>query len=357
MSLFSEADRAVLAAARRLAPTPLHRAKGLAGSLGLKSLRLKDETAREDLPAFKILGAGFAMAELRRRGLLAAGATVVCASEGNHGRAVARSARELGLRARVYVAAQVSGERAEAIELEGAELVRVDGSYDDAVARAAADAARDGCTVVSDTSYEGYEEIPRLIMLGYTRLMDEASVQWKKKPPELAVVQGGVGGLAAAVASWYAMHPERPRPRLVVVEPLGAACLLASARAGALTTVPGPHDTMMGGLRCGAASSAAWPAIAAGFDAFVAIDDEWARRAMRLLARPPGEDPAIPVGTSGAAGAGALLALREEPGLQELRDALGITPRTRAMALLTEGVTEPALYAEIVGGTGRARLR
>lgn len=357
VSLFSDAERGSLAAAPAPERTPLHRAKGLAGRLGLKSLRLKDETSREALPAFKILGAGFAIAELQRRGRLARGATVLCASEGNHGRAMARAARERGLRSRVYVGAQVSAERAEAIALEGADIVRVEGSYDDAVRRAAADAAHEGAMVISDTSYAGYEEIPRLIMLGYTRLMDEACAQWKRKPPELVLVQGGVGGLAASVASWYAAHPEVPRARLVVVEPLGAACLLASARAGALTSVPAPHETFMGGLRCGEASPVAWPAIAAGYDAFVAIDDEWARRAMRLLARPPGDDVSLPVGTSGVAGVAALLALREEQALEGLRSALGITERTRAMALLTEGVTEPSLYAEIVGGAGTARLR
>lgn len=320
-------------------------------------LRLKDETDRFALPSFKALGAGYAVAELLSRGLLPSGATLLCASEGNHGRAVARAARVHGLRARVFVSAQVGAERAEAIALEGAEIVRVDGSYDDAVRAVIAEAAATGAVIVSDTAWEGYEEIPRLITAGYMRLMDEAAGQWKSKPPDLVVVQGGVGGLAAAVASWYALHPELPRARLVVVEPLRAACLLASARAGACTVVPGPHETIMGGLRCGQPSRIAWPAIASGVDAFVAIDDDWVRQAMRLLARPPAGDRPRAVGTSGAAGVAALIALAREAALEPLRTALGISARTRAMAILTEGVTEPSLYEGVVGGAGSSRAR
>lgn len=348
---------AFVAARADLGPTPLHKSKVLARTLGLRNLLLKDETSRFGLPAFKVLGAGFAIAHLMAQGRLTRGDVLVCASEGNHGRAVARAAREHGLRARVYVGARVAASRADAIALEGAEVVRVAGTYDDAVRRAAEDAEAPGTHVVSDTSWPGYEDIPRLIMLGYTRLMDEAARQWKSKPPDVVFVQGGVGGLAAAVASWYAAHPEVPRARLVCVEPANAACLLASARAGRPVPIAGSLDTIMGGLRCGEASPAALPAILEGFDAYVAVDDLWTRRAMLRLARPAAGERPIASGTSGAAGVAALMALQEDPALGALRDALAIDDRTRAMVIVTEGVTEPELYEEIVGGGGRARLR
>lgn len=358
---FSAAELAAVAAYRashpRLAPTPLRKAKSLARALGVKNLYLKDETARDTLPSFKGLGAGFAIAHLCARGSLREGDTVVCASEGNHGRAVARAAREMRLRARVYVGARVAEARAEAIALEGAEVIRVTGSYDDAVRRVVADAAAQGWQVISDTGWPGYDEVPSLIMQGYTALMDEARSAWKKKAPDLVVVQGGVGGLAAAVAAWYAANPDVPRARLVCVEPLGAACLLTSAQAGAPTAVVGALDTIMGGLRCGEVSSTAWPIVAGAYDAFVAIDDGWARRAMLRLARATGEDRPIACGPSGAAGVAALMALHEDDALQELRTALQISAETRAMAIVTEGVTEPALYEEVVGGGAGSRRR
>lgn len=346
-----------VAAHPELSPTPLERRKALARALGVKQLLLKDETERFALPAFKGLGAGFAIAQLRAAGRLGPGAMVVCASEGNHGRAVARAAREQGLRARVYVGAGVAAARAEAIALEGAEVVRVAGSYDDAVRTAAAEARAHGWQVISDTGYEGYEEIPRLIMLGYTRLMDEAAAQWKRKAPDVVIVPGGVGGLAAAVASWYAAHPEVPRARLVCVEPLSAACLLASARAGHAVRVAGPFDTIMGGLRCGEVSRTALPAVLEGFDAYVAIDDVWVRRAMLRLARPPEDDRPLAVGPCGAAGVATLLALQEDPALAPLAAHVGLDEESRVMTIVTEGVTEPDLYEAIVGGGGRGRPR
>ena len=349
--------RAYFAARPELRATPLLKAKTLAQSLGLKNLLIKDETARFDLPAFKALGAGFAVAQLMARGSIVRGDLLVCASEGNHGRAVARVARSNGLRARVYVGARVATSRADAIALEGAEVIRVDGTYDDAVRRAAADATAQGVHVISDTAWEGYEEIPRLIMLGYTRLMDEAAAQWKSKAPDVVVVQGGVGGLAAAVASWYAANPEVPRAKLVCVEPIHAACLLESARAGRATAISGRLDTIMGGLRCGEASPAALPAILEGFDAYLAIDDTWARRAMLRLARPAANERAIACGPSGAAGVAALMALQDDPALAAARAALDLREETRVMVIATEGVTEPDLYEEIVGGGGRARPR
>ncbi len=352
-----DALRTHVAGHPELKPTPLLKAKALARSLGLKNLLLKDETARFGLPAFKGLGAGFAVAQLLARGSVARGDLLVCASEGNHGRAVARVARAQGLRARVYVGARVAVSRADAIALEGAEVVRVAGTYDDAVRQAAADAAAQGGHVVSDTAWEGYEEIPRLIMLGYTRLMDEAATQWKEKAPDVVVVQGGVGGLAAAVASWYAANPAVPRARLLCVEPYHAACVMESARAGRAVAIPGALDTIMGGLRCGVVSPAALPAVLEGFDAYLAIDDTWTRRAMLRLARPAEGERPVASGASGAAGLAALMALHADSALGAVREALGISERTRAMVIVTEGVTEPELYEEIVGGGGRARLR
>jgi diaminopropionate ammonia-lyase len=179
--------------------------------------------------------------------------------------------------------------------------------------------------------------------------MDEAAAAWGDRPPDVMLVQGGVGGLACAVASWMAAQYGAARPKLVVVEPTGAACLLTSARAGTPTPVEGPVVTIMGGLRCGEASPGAFPAIRAVADAYVAVEDEWARGAMRTLAHPSGGDPALYVGTSGAAGIAALLALAESPDLRSTARALDLGPSSHVCAIATEGVTEPALWAEVTG--------
>lgn len=333
----------------RAVPTPLVRLPALAARLGLGGLWVKDETARFGLPAFKSLGVEFAVEALRQRGGLDGVTTLVCASAGNHGRAVARTARVAGLRARIFLDADVAPARVAAIASEQAEVVRVAGTYDDAVRLAAEDAAATGALVVSDTSWDGYEQVPHDIMLGYTQIMDEAEAAWRADgPPEVLMVQAGVGGLLAAVASWSAWRYGDDRPRLVAVEPTRAACVLASARAGRATAVEGPLTTIMAGLRCGEISPMVFPILRDLVDAFVAVDDSWCRAAMRQLARPIGADPALAVGASGVAGVAALLAMCDGPDASR-RAELGLTPTARVMAIATEGVTEPDLWREAVG--------
>ncbi len=175
--MFSAAEyaqmRAFFAGRPELAPSPLRELPALARDLGIGRLFAKDETGRFGLNAFKLLGARFAVETLLMEGAIRPGATLVCASEGNHGRAVARAARDAGCAARVYMAHDASPSRVNAIAGEGAEVIKVDGSYDDAVRIMQAEADRNRWTIVSDTAWEGYERIPRLIMLGYTRMLDE----------------------------------------------------------------------------------------------------------------------------------------------------------------------------------------
>jgi diaminopropionate ammonia-lyase len=186
-------------------------------------------------------------------------------------------------------------------------------------------------------------------MLGYTRLMDEARSQWPEGgSPDVVFVPGGVGGLLAAVADWARTQPSGERPRIVCVEPVGAACLQASARAGRPTTVPGPFDTAMAGLRCGEVSRAGFEAVMAEVDAYVGIEDAWAFEAMRALAGGRGGDPAIQAGASGAAALGGLLAVLQDPDLAEVRELLRPGGSTRALLLVTEGVTDPELFAAAV---------
>lgn len=334
-----------------LPSTPLVRLPALASAAHVGAVWVKDETVRFGLPAFKSLGVEFAVDELRRRGELDGVATLVCASAGNHGRAVARAARVAGRAARIFLDEDVAPARVAAIAFEGAEIVRVRGTYDDAVRLAAADAEARGGLIVSDTSYDGYERIPHDIMLGYTRVMDEAESAWGAEgPPDVMFVQAGVGGLLAAVASWSAWRHGDERPRLIAVEPERAACVQASARAGVPTRVDGPLTTIMAGLRCGEVSPIAFGAVSSLVDAYLAIDDTWCRSAMRHLARPFADDPALAVGTSGAAGVGGLLAVAAD---QDWRELLGLTSSSRVLAIATEGVTEPALWEEVTGSAAQ----
>jgi diaminopropionate ammonia-lyase len=357
--------RAALDFHRRLpgyAPTPLLAATGLARRMGIGQLWIKDESARFGLPAFKILGASWAvyraliarsggrigawssLAALRTQLAALGPLTFAAATDGNHGRAVARMAALLGYGARIFVPAGTAKARINAIAGEGATVTVVPGTYDDAVARAA-DEASSSCLVISDTSWPGYEDVPRWVIEGYSTICWEVADELARlgQPgPDFVVVQMGVGALAAAVIQHFHAPDARQR-HILGVEPTSAACVLASLQAGQLVAVPGPHTSIMAGLNCGTPSMIAWPQLAAGLDAVVAIDDERARQAMREFAA-----IGLVAGETGAAGLGGLLALLESDQFGSMRGQLSIGPATRVLVFCTEGATDPAAYARII---------
>lgn len=346
--MFSDAEyrevHAYYAAHPQLVPTPLRSLDARAADAGLASIYVKDESARDGVNAFKIVGVRFAVHMLGDR---TASRGLVCATAGNHGRAVARVARDKHVPCTVFVPAprrtgahdielRIRASRVAAMHDDGAAVVEVEGSYEEAVRQAAAFGARTGATVVSDTSWPGYEEIPRWIMAGYTQVFEEAYAQWDHRPDVIAV-QGGVGGLVCAAVSWAAWRFGADRPAVIACEPDGAACLLASAAAGQAVALEGPLDTFMAGLRCGEPSSAAWPVIRDGVDAFVSVPDSLVLEAIGGLRTPSGGDARIAAGPSGACGAAALLALMHAPELRDVVGALRLTRSTRGLAVVTEG--------------------
>lgn len=335
-------------------PTPLLALPGLAADLGLEALWVKDEGQRFGLGAFKALGASYAIHRWKREPAGGQATTLATATDGNHGRAVAWTARMLGRRAVIFVPRNTVPARLAAIRDEGAEVVVVDGTYDDAVRRAAAESAARGWQVISDTAYQGYTEIPRWIMAGYETLFSEAAEQLEAAGwggPTVVLLQAGVGGLACAGVGFYARRAERRRPRLVVVEPTDADCLLESITSpgGEIREGRGSQNSIMAGLNCGTPSLVAWPVLRAGIDLFLAVDDAFAEEAMRRLAAGTWGDPRVVAGESGAAGLAGLLALCRKPELRRAREAVGLGPRGRVLVVNTEGATDPASYRRIVG--------
>jgi diaminopropionate ammonia-lyase len=356
------------------AQTPLCALPGLAHDAGVASIHYKDEGGRFGLGSFKALGGAYAVARLlcnelgQRLGRsvspaelqsdpalrqASADITVTCATDGNHGRSVAWGAHMLGCRCVIYIHATVSEGRKEAIARYGAQVVRTAGNYDDSVQQADHDARANGWFVISDTSYPGYMDIPRDVMQGYQLMVHEtvnALPQW----PTHVFVQAGVGGFGAAVCAYFWERNAQQRPVFVVVEPERADCLLQSARTGAVVAVKGDLDTLMAGLACGEVSLLAWDILATGANAFCTIPDAAAVDGMRLLASPTGGDPVIVAGESAVAGlAAALLAAQDS----SARAALGLGPDSRVLLFGSEGDTDPALYAQLVGRSAAEVLR
>jgi diaminopropionate ammonia-lyase len=345
------------------APTPLVSCPDLAARLGVGELWVKDESSRLGLPAFKMLGASYACYRILTSRLghdvhwetaaeLAAALeplgqlTLCAATDGNHGRAVARMARLVGMRAVIYAPEGTTQPRLDAIASEGAVVQVVAGGYDAAVKESALQAGED-CIVVSDTSWPGYTQIPGWVIDGYSTIFAEVSDQLAaagQGDPDVVVIPVGVGALAAATITHFKCSGTGPGVTLLGVEPESARCVTESLRAGHPVMLPFPQTSIMAGLNCGTPSQLAWPLLASGMDAMATVSDGWAMAAMRSLAA-----AGIIAGETGAAALAGLQAVCCDPAGAQVRAALRLGHDSRVLVLCTEGATDPGAWARITG--------
>lgn len=346
-------------------PTPLWGLPALAGALGVGAVQIKDEGQRLGLGSFKALGGAYALARLAleqaERTLggplgedalqrpevreIAGQMTFACATAGNHGRSVAWGAREIGARAVIFVPGGVAEARVAAMARFGAEMIRTESPYDDAVALAAEIAEARGWVLVSDTGWPGYERIPGLVMQGYGLIAQEA-LEALDAPPTHLFVQAGIGGLAASLAARLALTLGPQRPKVVVVEPEHAACLFESARAGRLIRLPPGEPTTMAMLACQQPSLNAWRVLSRLADAFMTVSDADAAAAVRRLANPAPADRALVAGDSGAAG---LAGLMRVAGDAEARACIGLDANSRVLLVNSETANDAARFRDLVG--------
>jgi diaminopropionate ammonia-lyase len=327
-------------------PTPLVELPALAAELGVGAVLVKDESDRLGLPAFKVLGASWAvncalsrrggfdtpatgLPELRER-VGNAAITLVTATDGNHGRAVARMAKLLGLAARVYVPAGTTAKTLKAIADEGAQVVQTDLRYDDVVRGAASSTTnRPADILIQDTAWRGYEEIPQWIVDGYATLFDEIDAQLGERALDLIAVPTGVGSLLQAALQHYRETGQQRLPAVLAVEPVTAACVTASLAAGTPISVDTSRPTSMAGLNCGTVSTIAWPAIRDTLAAAVVVTDDQAHAAMQRL-----HELGVPAGPSAAA---SLAGVRAALGDTSQRDALATKAASLVVLISTEG--------------------
>ena len=350
------------------APTPLAALPETAELLGLGSIHVKDESRRFGLNAFKVLGGSYAIGRWmgEKLGLPAdelnystltseenreklGAVTFVAATDGNHGRGVAWTARELGMKSVVYMPRGSAAERLENIRAAGADASITDYNYDDTVRLAAAHAEEYGWVLVQDTAWDGYEEIPRHIMQGYCTMGLEAAEQLPEAPTHI-FLQAGVGAMAGAMAGFFATLYGEKRPVITVVEPNRADCIFKTAEAddGKLHFVTGDMDTIMAGLACGEPCALAWDVLSRCADHFISCPEYAAAKGMRILGNPAGEDDRVISGESGAAAFGCVAAIMTEPELAPIRERLGLNRSSRVLCFSTEGATDRENYRSIV---------
>ncbi len=356
------------------APTPLVPLPRLTAYLGIKALLIKDESPRFGLNAFKVLGASYAIGRFLARKLgmdsdllpCAAlrsaevqkrlrGITLTTATDGNHGRAVAWTAQQLGMRAVIYMPKGSDPARLENIRAHGAEATITDCNYDDAVRLSEKMARKHGWVVIQDTAWEGYEDIPTWIMQGYATLAVEALEQMQAlgiQAPTHVFLQAGVGSFAGGVLGYLATSLGTRLPRVTIVEPEKANCIFRSAQMGDGQPHPvtGDLDTLMAGLACGEPNTISWPILRDYATAYVSCPDHLAATGMRVLATPLKGDPVIISGESGAVTTGLLHLLMEAAGgkAAELREQLGLGRDAVVLLISTEGNTSPRAFRDAV---------
>jgi diaminopropionate ammonia-lyase len=354
--------------------TPLYDLPDAAARCQVGRLCLKDESVRSPLGSFKALGAPIALVRqiLRlhpdfepaailtgRYAEALRGYTVISATDGNHGRGLAAAAQDAGCRCVIVLHAHVSPEREQAIAAYGADIVRIAGNYDESVQEAARLAAAHGWQVIADTSYDGYEDIPRDVMQGYGAIAEEIVEQTSAQRGRAGAfthvfLQGGVGGMAAGLASYFWEYHGAQRPCVISVEPAQADCLLQSAIQGRPAKATGTVDSVMAGLACGETSPLAWRFLQPCVDVFMTIEDEQAIEAMRTLAQGSERDTPIVAGESGVAGLAALEWLRSDP---QRSEQVGLTAESRVLIISTEGATAPREYTRLVGQSAEQVLQ
>ena len=346
--------------------TPLETLPALAASIGVGQILYKHEGPRFGLGSFKALGGSYAAQRILQRELTkrlekpvsltdirtgkyqaeCGDITLVSATDGNHGRSLAWGCQRFGAPCRIYIHAEVSEGRAQAMRDLGAEVIRIDGDYDASVDLAKREADENGWFVVSDTSWPGYSLPPCDVMCGYGVMTQEICEALDQAPTHV-FLQGGVGGLAAGVAAGLRQYWGDASPRVIIVEPELAACLFESGKTGEATNVILTEETLMAGLSCGEPSPIAWEILVEEAGDFLTIPEPIVAPTVRLLAGPLEGDPVIEAGESAVAGLAALIAARQD---DDLSAKLGLDANARVLLIGSEGVTDPAIFAKIMQG-------
>lgn len=347
--------------------TPLCSMNNLADYLGLAKIYVKDESHRFGLNAFKVLGASYAIGRCMAKRLgrdiedtsfsmlqtdevkkQLGSITFASATDGNHGRGVAWTAKQLGLDSVIYMPKGSTLKRLNNIKAIGAKAMITDVNYDDTVRIIAKEAAEKDWQVIQDTAWEGYEEVPKWIMQGYSTVAKEVIEQLNEERPTHIFLQAGVGAFAAVMTAVVVETFHENPPMIVIVEPDKADCFYRSVKAEKITKVDGDMNSIMAGLACGEPNPIAWEILSNYGDVFMSVPDWVTAKGMRVLGNPLKGDPRIISGESGAVTTGVLSVISEDTSYAELKELLDLDENSKVLLFSTEGDTDPEVYRSIV---------
>jgi len=321
--------------------TPLLQLNKLSKELNLNKIYYKDESKRFDLKSFKALGGAYAVEKITKGNK---DITVSTATAGNHGRSVAWGAKRLGLKCKIFISEYVSDARGKAMQALGADVVKVKGNYENSLVECIKQSTENGWQIVQDVAWKNYMLVPTLTMAGYSVMMKEIVDQINNDEITHIFLQAGVGGMAGAMVAGAARYLKNI-PKMIVVEPDSAACVMKSIKTGKIEKVNITRESLMGGMSCGEPSLVPWRILKKSINNCISLPDDDIGKAMKLFANASFGADKIIAGENSAPGVISLIASCND---ENIKSNLSLNSNSNVLLIGCEGDTDQEMYQQLI---------
>ena len=322
-------------------PTPLLLLNKLSKELNLNKIYYKDESKRFGLKSFKALGGAYAVEKVTKGNK---DITVSTATAGNHGRSVAWGAKRLGLKCKIFISEYVSDARGKAMEALGADVVKVKGNYEKSLIECIKQSLENNWQIVQDVAWKDYMLVPTLTMAGYSVMMKEIVDQINNEEITHIFLQAGVGGMAGAMVAGAARYLENT-PKMIIVEPDSAACVMESIKTGKIEKINIERESLMGGMSCGEPSLVPWEILKKSVNNCISLPDDDIGKAMKLFANASFGDDKIVAGENSAPGVISLIASCND---ENIKNKINLNSNSNVLLIGCEGDTDQEMYQKLL---------
>ena len=322
-------------------PTPLISLNKLSEKLKLNKIFYKDESKRFHLKSFKALGGAYAVEKITKENKEI---IISTATAGNHGRSVAWGSKKLGLKCKIFISDYVSESRAKVMRNFGADVIRVKGNYENSLNECIKQSNQNNWQIVQDVAWQDYKLIPKLTMAGYSVMMKEISEQINNQQISHVILQAGVGGMAAAMVAGIARYLNHV-PKIIIVEPESAACVLESIKTGKIEKISIKKESLMGGMSCGEVSLVPWQILKNSVSHCVTVSDDYISKTVKFLANSEFSDEKIIGGECSTPGIISLVGLCNDI---EIREKINLNEGSNILLFGCEGDADEELYQKLL---------
>ena len=322
-------------------PTPLIELNKLSKELHLNKIFYKDESKRFGLKSFKALGGAYAVEKISKGNKEIVVAT---ATAGNHGRSVAWGAKRLGLKCKIFISEFVTDARGKVMSDLGADVIKVKGNYENSLIECIKRSTQNNWQIVQDVAWKDYTVVPKYTMAGYTVMMKEIVDQIKQNKISHIILQAGVGGMAGAMIAGVARYLENI-PKIIVVEPDSAACVLESIKTGKIEKIDIKRESLMGGMSCGEVSLIPWQILKNSVKYCISLPDDDIAKTMKLLGNASFSNDKIIAGENSAPGVICLITCCED---SKIKEKMELNKDSNILLIGCEGDTDPEMYQKLI---------